>query len=95
MYIRAREKAFTVTEIKSVRRNTGLEPLSPIAVLDNYRQEAASTPSQPGTPSNPASLDLTLVKSFPSNGTEVSKAMALFNFELQQPGPLTSPAKRF
>ncbi|KAM0706169.1 hypothetical protein Q7P35_006718 [Cladosporium inversicolor] len=37
MYIRARDKAFTATNIKSGWRNTGLEPLSPIVVLDKYR----------------------------------------------------------
>lgn len=95
MYIRAREKAFTAANIKSGWRNTGLEPLSPIVVVDKYRPEAASIASPPHTPANPASLDLTLLNSSPPDGTEVRRASALFNSELQKPGPLTSPAKRF
>lgn len=95
MYIRARDKAFTATNIKSGWRNTGLEPLSPIVVLDKYRQEVAHTPSPPHTPPDATSLDLALLNSSPPDGTEVRKATALFNSELQKPGPLTSPAKRF
>jgi hypothetical protein len=95
MYIRARDKAFTGANIKSGWRNTGLEPLSPIVVLDKYRQEVAPTPSPPHTPPDATSLDLTLLNSSPPDGTEVRKATALFNSELQKPGPLTSPAKRF
>ncbi|KAM0711415.1 hypothetical protein Q7P35_002155 [Cladosporium inversicolor] len=95
MYIRAREKAFTAANIKSGWRNTGLEPLSPIVVLDKYRQEVASTPPPPRIPPDAVSLDLTLLDSSPPDSTEVRKAMALFNSELQKPGPLTSPAKRF
>ena len=64
-------------------------------VLDKYRQEVASTPSPPHTPPDATSLDLTLLNSSPPDGTEVRKATALFNSELQKPGPLTSPAKRF
>jgi hypothetical protein len=95
MYIRARDKAFTAANIKSGWRNTGLEPLSPIVVLDKYRQEVAPTPSPPHTPPDATSLDLTLLNSSPPDGTEVRKAIALFNSELRKPGPLPSPAKRF
>jgi hypothetical protein len=95
MYIRARDKAFTATNIKSGWRNTELEPLSPIVVLDKYRQEVAPTPSPPHTPPDATSLDLALLNSSPPDGTEVRKVTALFNSELQKPGPLTSLAKRF
>jgi hypothetical protein len=64
-------------------------------VLDKYRQEVAHTPSPPHTPPDATSLDLALLNSSPPDGTEVRKATALFNSELQKPGPLTSPAKRF
>lgn len=95
MYIRAREKAFTAANIKSGWRNTGLEPLSPIVVLDKHRLEVAYTPSPPHTPADPASLDLTLLDSSPPLYHEVREATTLFKSELKKPGPLTSPAKRF
>jgi hypothetical protein len=82
MYIRAREKAFTAANIKSGWRNTGLEPLSPIVVLDKYRQEMASTPSPPHTSADPTSLDLNLLNSSLPSGTEVKRVTALFNHEL-------------
>jgi hypothetical protein len=95
MYIRARDKAFTSANIKSEWRNTRLEPLSPIVVLDKYCQEVAPTPLPPHTPPDATSLDLTLLNSSPPDSTEVRKATALFNSELQKPSPLTSLAKRF
>jgi hypothetical protein len=95
MYIRAREKAFTATNIKSEWWNTGLEPSSPIVVLDKHRPAVASTPSPPRTPAEHASLDLNLLNSSPPDGTEVRKVTAFFNSELKKPGRLTSLAKRF
>lgn len=95
MYIQAREKALTASNIRSGWRNTGLEPLSPIVVLDKHRPAAPSTPSPPRTPCGPASLDLTLLDSSPPDGTELRQAAALFSSELRKPGPLISPAKRF
>ena len=95
MYIRAREKAFTASNIKSGWRNTGLKPLSPIVVLDKHHPIPAPAPSPPHTPRDPASLDLTLLDSSPPDGTELRQATALFNSELKKTGPLISPAKRF
>lgn len=95
MYIRAREKAFTAADIKSRWQNTGLEPFSPIVVLDKHRLRVASTYLPPHTPTDPASLGLTLLDSSPPGGTEVRKATALFYSELRKPGSLTSPATRF
>jgi hypothetical protein len=46
-------------------------------------------------PADPTSLDLSLLNSSLPDGTEVRKATALFNSELQKPSPSTSPAKRF
>ena len=95
MYIRAREKAFTASNIKSGWRKTGLEPLSPIVVLDKHHPMPAPAPSPPRIPRGPASLDLTLLDSSPPDGTELRQATALFNSELKKPGPLISPVKRF
>jgi hypothetical protein len=72
-----------------------VEALESDRVLDKYRQEVAPTPSPPDTPPDATSLDLALLNSSPPDGTEVRKATALFNSELREPGPLTSPAKRF
>jgi hypothetical protein len=95
MYIRAREKAFTTTNVKSGWRNTGLEPSSPILVLDKHRPAVASTPSPPRTPAEHASLDLNLLNSSSPDDTEVRKVTAFFKSELKKPGRLTSLAKRF
>lgn len=78
MYIRAREKAFTAANIKSGWRSTGLEPLSPIVVLEKHRPEVASTPSPPHTHVDPASLDLTLLNSSPRYGSEESDGIVHF-----------------
>lgn len=93
MYIRASEKAFTATNIKSGWQSTGLEPL--IVVLDKHRPEVASSPSLPHMPAYPASVDLTLLNSSPPGGTKVKKVMALFNSELRRPSLFISPAKLF
>lgn len=53
-------------------------------VLDKRRPVMASTRSPPCTPAEPASLDLPSLGSSPSDGTEVRKATALFNFELRK-----------
>jgi hypothetical protein len=44
MYIRAREKAFTVSNIRSGWRSTRLEPLSPIVVLNKHRPASVLRP---------------------------------------------------
>jgi hypothetical protein len=54
----------------------------------------ASTPSLPHRPTDATSLDLNLLNSSSADGIVVRKALALFNPELQKPGPLISLAKR-
>lgn len=73
MYIRASEKAFTAANIKSGWRDTALEPLSPILVLDKHQPAMASTPSSPHTSARPTSLDLTLLDSFAPHGKRDNK----------------------
>lgn len=95
IYIRAREKTFTASTIKHGWRNTGLEPSSPIVVLDKHHSIPAPAPSPLYIPHGPASLDPTLLDSSPPDGTGLRQATALFNSELEKPGPLISPVKRF
>jgi hypothetical protein len=62
MYICARGKAFTASNIRSGRRSTGLEPLSPIDVLNKYVLTSAPTPPPPRTSPDSTSFDLTLFR---------------------------------
>ncbi|KYG39767.1 hypothetical protein M433DRAFT_9989 [Acidomyces richmondensis BFW] len=57
---------------------TGLEPLSPITVLDKLHQPHRSGSSNPRTPGPSSSLDLSLLNSSPPEGTELYKANAVF-----------------
>ncbi|KAK1813212.1 hypothetical protein LTR12_012401 [Friedmanniomyces endolithicus] len=95
MYIRAREKAHTSTNVPSGRKATGFEPLSPFVVLDKHRLVAASPSLPPRTPGDPAGLEISMPDSSPPDGTKLSEATALFNAELDKFGPLISSAKRF
>jgi hypothetical protein len=66
MYTRASDKALTATNNKRGSRDTGLEPSSTILMLDKYRQEVAPTPLPTQTPPDAISLDLTLLRSYPT-----------------------------
>jgi len=95
MYIRARERALTSMNIQSGWRATGLEPLSPIVILDKLA--AAPTPQRlpPQTPDQSSSLDLSLLHSSPPDGTELRQANALFNSQIRDVDGVPSPAKRY
>jgi hypothetical protein len=95
MYIRAREKALTSANIASGWKATGLEPLSPIHVLEKLKLEPASQASNPYTPGQSSSLDLSLLHSSPPEGTELRKANAVFNSQLCEAESVPSPAKRY
>ena len=78
MYIRARTRALTSSNITSGWRATGLWPLSPITVLDKL--PTPPTPRPPlQTPSQSSSLDLSLLYSSPPEGTELREANIVFN----------------
>lgn len=95
MYIRARENAFTSSNIVSGWRATGLNPLSPITVLEKLVVQVASRPLHPSTPGELPSLDTSLLNSSPPDGTELRHANTLFNAQVQEATGLSSPAKRY
>lgn len=95
MYIRAREKAFTIANIKSGWKATGLVPLSPITVLEKVLPPQPPQALLPCTPTHTNSLDLSLLSSSPPDGTELRKANALFNSQIYGAKNVPSPAKRY
>jgi hypothetical protein len=95
MYIRAREKAFISANIISGWKATGLEPLSPIRVLDKLPKASTPPPLPIQTTSQSSSLDLSLLHSSPPEGTELRQANALFNAQIRDVNGVPSPAKRY
>jgi hypothetical protein len=95
MYIRAREKAFTSSNIQSGWKATGLEPLSPILVLDKLPKASTPPPSLPPISDQSSSLDLSLLYSSPPEGTELRQANTLFNAQIRDVDGVPSPAKRY
>jgi hypothetical protein len=95
MYIRAREKAFTPPNILSGWRSTGLEPLSPITVLEKLPALKVHQSLPPRTPGQSSSLDLSLLHSSPPEGTELRKANVVFNAQIREATGVPSPAKRY
>ena len=90
-YIRAREKAFTLANLRSSWRATGLWPLSPIEILGKLQPE--SQPLSLTQPSGP--LDLSILNSSPPEGTELREANALLRSELKKSKALATPARRY
>jgi len=95
MYIRAREKAITTANIKSGWKATGLQPLSAITVPDKLKQPTTSRHSEPRTPGQTSTLDLSLLTSSPPDGTELRRANQVFNTQICSVDNVPSPAKRY
>lgn len=95
MYIRARRKALTSSNIRSGWRGAGLAPLSPITVLDKLPLSQTSAALPPHTPPQKTDLDLSLLESSPPDGTELRQANGLLNSTIKACRSLPSPAKRF
>jgi hypothetical protein len=95
MYIRARENAFTSANIVSGWRATGLNPLSPITVLEKLVVQVVSRALHPTMTGELPSLDTSLLNSSPPDGTELRQANTLFIAQVQEATGLPSPAKRF
>jgi len=95
MYIRARAKALTTSNILAGWRGAGLLPLSPISVLDKLPSRVTAAASPPHTPPQQADLDLSLLSSSPPNGTELREANALFNSTIRALQDAPSPTKRY
>jgi len=95
MYIRAREKAFTSSNIVNGWKATGLQPLSPIEVLSKLPETPSRATSTPRTPTRTPDLDTALLCSSPPDGTELRRANTVLRNELARPGELSSTTKRY
>ena len=93
-YIRARQRAFTLSNIQSGWKATGLWPLSPIEVLDKIKIPPTTTPSTILL-SSVDTLDLSLLQSSPPDGTELREANALLRQQLSNSAELATPARRY
>jgi len=93
--MRARQRALTPRDIKRGWQATGLEPLSPIVVLDKLESAQRSVASCPRTPAHPSSLDLSLLHSSPPDGTELRRANMVLHDELAKINEFISPVKRY
>ena len=94
MYFRAREKAFTSSNILSGWRATGSNPLSLIIVLEKLVMQVASRPLRLPTAGGLPSLDTSLLNNSPSDGTELRQANTLFIAQVKEATCLSSLAKR-
>jgi hypothetical protein len=70
-------------------------PLGPISVLDKLPKFSGLAASPPHTPLQQKNLDLSLLQSSPSDGTEPRQANALLNATIQASQDVPSPAKRY
>jgi hypothetical protein len=95
MFIRARAKAITKPNICSGWKATGLEPLSPIVVLEKLAQIQPRNITEPSTPPEQLDLDLALLDSSPPDGTELQQANLVLNSTLKTCKEVPSPAKRY
>jgi hypothetical protein len=95
MYIRARKKVFTSSNIVSGWKATGLQPLSPIEVLSKLPETPNRTTDTPLTPTKTPDLDTALLCSSPPDDTELRQANTVLRNELAKPGELSSTTKRY
>jgi hypothetical protein len=95
MYIRAIEKAVTLSNIVSGWKATGLQPLSPIEVLSKLPKTPNRTTITPRTPTKTPDLDTALLCSSPPDITELRRANTVLRNELANPGELSSTTKRY
>ena len=95
MYIRARTKALTASNILAGWRGAGLEPLSPLSVLAKLPTRTTQAAQIPHTPPQQLDLDLSLLDSSPPDGTELREANALLNLTIKAVEGLPSPVKRY
>ena len=95
MYIRAREKALSTSNVLAGRRGAGLMPLSPVTVLEKVALPQQPESIAPHTPPELRDLDTSLLDSSPPDGTELREASAVFNSAVKASQDLPSPAKRF
>jgi hypothetical protein len=93
-FIRARENAFTASNIRSSFRATGVYPISPITILSTLKMPSPSRTTTPPPIETTSDLDLTLLNSSPPTGTELRQATSLINRVVNESN-IASPAKRY
>jgi hypothetical protein len=93
-FIRARENAFTASNIRSSFRATGVYPISPITILSTLKMPSLSRTTTPPPIETTSDLDLTLLNSSPPTGTELRQATSLINRVVNESN-IASPAKRY
>ena len=95
MYIKARARAFTTSNILSGWRGAGLWPFSPVSVLEKVSETSVHVEQQPRTPpQEEEDLDLTLLGSSPPVGTELRSANKVFKSAIQT-SDVSTPVKRY
>ena len=89
LYIKAREKAITPSNIASGWRGAGLVPIQRSKVLHHI----VTQPTRPTTPNQQQSLFQAITSSSP-NPTLLKEANAAFNAQVLGGKPLDSPARK-
>ena len=79
MFIRARVKAVKLDNILSGWRGAGLVPNNPQKVLDRLPQNSTRAAFPPITPPEGPNLNFSLLKSSPSDGTELRESNLLLD----------------
>ena len=95
MYIKARAKAFTQSNILSGWKISGLVPLEPMRVLEKLSTRPDSTAISPSTPTLQDQFDLSLLESSPPDGTELRNSNNLLISTLQGIETVPERAKRY
>ena len=95
MFIRARVKAVTTSNILAGWRGAGLIPFNPSKVLKNLPSQPPLPQRPIYTPTDQSVLDLTLLKSSPPDGTELHESNIQFTALLRQHSDVLSPVKRY
>jgi hypothetical protein len=95
LYQTIRLKALSVENIRSGWRGAGLVPFSERRVLSQLPLPLQLQPTTPQQQTNTSSLDLSILKSSPPDGTELRAANAVFNSALASYEPPTTPTRRY
>lgn len=95
LFIRAREKAITRSNITASFRSTGIYPLSPITVLTKLENPPLSYGPLPRTRPDKTPFDISLSTSSPPEGTELHAAIELLSSTISRAIDVVTPAKRF
>ncbi|KAM0708863.1 hypothetical protein Q7P35_002899 [Cladosporium inversicolor] len=93
-YIIARDKAFTIRNVESSFRASGIYPLSPITILSTLRMPTPTSRVTPPPITTPNDLDRSLLDSSPPEGTELREATLLVN-RIVRSSTLETPVKRY